>query len=138
MQEPGRAMVERARANGMLDAAYSAEPPADLLHAIAEAGSGAQAKWELRPKKERYGLLVKLGSLSVGSEARVKRIQAVVGGLADVGAVGTQSTVKQRSSQRRKENVKLSEASSMNRSKRNEKAATVAPRRSLRNRRPPV
>lgn len=86
--EPGTvvdisAQVEKAKADGRWDAAYSQasmEPPADLSAAIA-AVPEAQAQWNILTKTNKFAICFRLAALKTEA-GRQKRLQAFVDMLA--------------------------------------------------------
>ncbi len=84
MQAAGEAEVERARADGRLEAAYagqaSAEPPEDLLEAIA-AVPAAQAMFDVLTRQNRYALIYRVGAAK-RADTRARRIAGFVDMLA--------------------------------------------------------
>ncbi|KAI5207765.1 hypothetical protein E4T39_01679 [Aureobasidium subglaciale] len=78
MAPAGLLTVEAAKANGLWDAAYSANAPEDLSEAVSIAGRQSQKAWEEMTKKDKYALFVSLGSSPKGSEARKRKIEGIV------------------------------------------------------------
>jgi uncharacterized protein YdeI (YjbR/CyaY-like superfamily) len=84
MRPAGTAEVERAKADGRFEAAYagqaSAEPPEDLLRAIA-AVPAAQATFELLTRQNRYAIIYRVETAK-RADTRERRIEQFVAMLA--------------------------------------------------------
>ena len=84
MQEPGRAAVTAAKADGRWERAYagqaSAEVPADLAKAIA-ADARAQAMFDVLTSANRYALVYRVTSVK-RAETRARKVAQLVGMLA--------------------------------------------------------
>ncbi|CAF9913365.1 MAG: hypothetical protein GOMPHAMPRED_007873 [Gomphillus americanus] len=93
MAEPGKAAVARAKSDGYWDAAYSADHIPDDLSAAITSSADAQTTWDSMAKRDRYAILVRLGSLPIASEARNKKIKSVVERLEDQQTVAASETV---------------------------------------------
>lgn len=91
-----RIQVEKAKANGRWDSAYSQanlEPPAYLMAAIA-AVPEAQAQWDILTKQNKFAICIRLAALKTEA-GRQKRLQASVDQLARGETLHPQKQVRQ-------------------------------------------
>ena len=127
--------VEKAKANGRWDAAYSQAnlvPPAYLLNAIA-AVPDAQAQWDILTKQNKFAICIRLAALKTEA-GRQKRLQASVDMLARGETLHPQKRVRERSMKatEKKPKIKASNtpASEIDPSRRRSKRLIKAAKRS--------